>query len=290
MKWIILAGGLGTRLHPITLAISKQLMPIYDKPMIYYPLSVLMLAGIREILIITTPEDQSSFQRLLWDGAQWGVTISYVVQMRPDGLAQAFIIGENFIGDDDVCLILWDNIFYGQGLSHILKNSIHTVENDRKSVIFGYAVTDPSRYWVVEFDAQNTLLSIEEKPQIPKSSFAVTGIYFYTNDVIKVAKQVEPSARWQIEITSVNQYYLQEKKLHVEFLNRGFAWFDTGTHDSMLEASNFIQIIEKRQGFKIGCPEEIAYLNNWISRDDIQSIAQKFLHNDYGKYLLKIIT
>lgn len=289
MKWIILAWGLGTRLHPITLAVSKQLMPIYDKPMIYYPLSILMLAGIRDILVITTPYDQESFQRLLWDGSQWWIMISYEIQPEPNGLAEAFIIGEEFIGQDDVCLILGDNIFYGQWLSHMLKTGIQRVESERKSVVFAYGVTDPERYGVVEFDAHNTVIWIQEKPRVPPSSFAITGLYMYTNEVTQIAQKIQPSARWQKEITSVNEYYLKRGWLHVEVLNRGFAWFDTGTHESMLEATNFIHIVEKRQGLKIGCPEEIAYLNTWISTQMVSEMAQKLHNSDYGKYLLKIL-
>lgn len=289
MKWIILAWGLGTRLHPITLSVSKQLMPIYDKPMIYYPLSVLMLAGIRDILVITTLYDQESFQKLLWDGSQWWIMISYAIQPEPNGLAEAFIIGKDFIGQDDVCLILGDNIFYGQWLSHMLKTGIQRVQDERKSVVFAYEVTDPERYGVVEFDTCNTVIWIIEKPAIPQSSFAVTGLYIYTNDVVQIAQNIQPSARWQKEITSVNEYYLKRGDLHVEILNRGFAWFDTGTHESMLEATNFIHIVEKRQGLKIGCLEEIAYLNAWISSQSVSEIAQKYHNSEYGKYLLKIL-
>lgn len=289
MKWIILAGGSGTRLYPITMGISKQLMPIYDKPMIYYPLSVLMMAGIREILIITTPEDQASFKRLLWDGKQWGITLSYEVQASPDGLAHAFIIWEKFISSDDVCLVLWDNLFYGQWLSTLLKNAVKTVKIEKKSVVFGYEVADPERYGVVEFDENKKALSIEEKPKNPKSNFAVVWLYFYTNDVIQIAKDIKPSERWELEITSINENYLKADKLNVEIMNRWYAWLDTGTHDSMLDASNFIQIIEARQWLKIGCIEEIAYMNNWISKTELESLAKPLLKSNYGKYLLKLL-
>ncbi len=271
------------------MGISKQLMPIYDKPMIYYPLSVLMMAGIRDILIITTPEDQSGFQRLLWDGKKWWIHLSYEVQPSPDWLAQAFIIWEQFIGSDDVCLILGDNLFYWQWLSTLLKNAVHTVKNDRKSVVFGYEVVDPERYGVVEFDANRRALSIEEKPKNPKSNFAVVGLYFYTNDVIQKAKNITPSERWELEITSVNEVYLKADKLNVEIMNRGFAWLDTGTHESMLDAANFISIIEKRQGLKVWCIEEIAYLNQWIDSDMLATIAQPLMKSLYGKYLLNLI-
>lgn len=288
MKGIILAGWSGTRLAPITFWISKQLMPIYDKPMIYYPLSVLMGAGIKEILIITTPEDAPNFQRLLCDGKKWGIQISYEIQERPEWLAQAFIIGEKFIGNDDVCLILWDNLFYGQGLFTLLEWAIHTVSKEKKSVIFWYEVQDPERYGVVAFDDQKNAISIIEKPSSPLSNYAVVGIYFYTNDVIEIAKNIRPSERWELEITSVNQVYLEKKSLQVEIMSRGYAWLDTGTHESMLDASNFIQIIETRQGLKIGCPEEIAFSRWWISQKEIQELAQSLKKSNYGKYLLKI--
>ncbi len=289
MKGIILAGGSGTRLYPITRAISKQLMPIYDKPMVYYPLSTLMLAGIRDILIITTPEDQWAFIRLLWDGSTWGLNLSYEVQAHPDGLAQAFLIGENFIGTDDVCLVLGDNIFYGTGLSTLLLQSKDIVEKQKKSVIFWYEVADPQRYGVVEFDREMSALSIEEKPTQPKSNYAVVGLYFYTNEVIQIAKTVKPSERGELEITSINDSYLQAGKLKVEVMNRGYAWLDTGTHESMLQASNFIEIIEKRQGLKIACPEEIAWANTWISDTELQALAEPLKKSNYGSYLLKLL-
>ncbi|MFA5916782.1 MAG: glucose-1-phosphate thymidylyltransferase RfbA [Candidatus Gracilibacteria bacterium] len=289
MKGIILAGGSGTRLYPITMGISKQLMPIYDKPMIYYPLSVLMMAGIRDILIITTPEDQFGFKRLLGDGKKWGINLTYEVQPSPDGLAQAFIIGESFIGDDDVCLVLGDNLFHGQGLGDLLKNAVTTVKKEKKSVVFGYEVTDPDRYGVVEFDKNKNAVSIEEKPSNPKSNFAVVGLYFYTNDVIQIAKTIKPSNRGELEITTVNEEYLKNDTLKVEIMNRGFAWLDTGTHESMLDAANFIQIIEKRQGLKIGSPEEIAYKNGWINKTDLENLAKPLLKSNYGKYLLNLL-
>lgn len=289
MKGIILAGWSWTRLYPITMGISKQLMPIYDKPMIYYPLSVLMMAGIKDILIITTPEDQPGFKRLLWDGKKWWINLTYEVQPSPDGLAQAFIIGEKFIGSDDVCLVLWDNLFYGQWLSTLLKNAVRTVEQEKKSVVFGYEVADPERYGVVEFDANKKALSIEEKPKNPKSNFAVVGLYFYTNDVIEIAKTITPSERWELEITTVNQTYLNQNSLNVEIMNRWYAWLDTWTHDSMLDASNFIQIIEKRQDLKIGCVEEIAFANTWISKEELENLAKPLLKSNYGKYLLKLL-
>lgn len=289
MKWIILAGGSGTRLYPITMAISKQLMPIYDKPMIYYPLSTLMLAGIREILIITTPEDQAGFVRLLGDGGQWWIHLEYATQPSPDGLAQAFIIGESFIGDDDVCLILGDNLFYGSGMPALLEKSRHTVENESKAVVFGYRVSDPERYGVVEFDREMNALSIEEKPKVPKSNFAVTGLYFYTNDVIQIAKSVQPSERWELEITSVNAEFLIRWELKVEVMNRGFAWLDTGTHESMMDAANFIKIIEERQGIQVGSPDEIAYESGWIDADQVRLLAKPMMKNEYGKYLMNLI-
>jgi len=289
MKWIILAWWSGTRLYPVTQAITKQLMPIYDKPMIYYPLSTLLIAWIKEILIITTPEDNESFKRLLWDGSKWWIKLEYAIQPSPDGLAQAFIIWEEFIWDDDVCLVLWDNLFYGQWLSDLLKNSVEVVKNEGKSVVFGYEVNDPRRYWVVEFDENKNAISIEEKPKNPKSNFAVVWLYFYTNDVIQIAKNVKPSERWELEITSVNEEYLKRWELKVELMNRGYAWLDTWTHKSMLEASNFIEIIEKRQGLKIYCPEEIVWKNWYISDNQLEELAQPLKKNDYWKYLLKLI-
>jgi len=289
MKWIILAWGSGTRLYPITMAISKQLMPIYDKPMIYYPLSTLMLAGIRDILIITTPEDQSGFVRLLGDGSQWGIRLEYAVQPSPDGLAQAFIIGESFIGDDDVCLILGDNLFYGSGLPALLEKSKNIVENERKSVVFGYRVSDPERYGVVDFDGDMNALSIEEKPKSPKSNFAVTWLYFYTNAVIQIAKNVKPSERGELEITSVNAEFLTRGELKVEVMNRGFAWLDTGTHESMMDASNFIKIIEERQWIQVGSPDEVAYESGWISAAELESRAKPMMKNEYGKYLISLM-
>ncbi len=289
MKGIVLAGGSGTRLYPITQTISKQLLPIYDKPMVYYPISVLMLAGIRDILIISTPQDIPRFEELLGDGSRLGVNFQYKVQPSPDGLAQAFILGEEFIGNDDVCLVLGDNIFYGYGLTGILSKSLETVEKERKSVVFGYYVNDPERYGVVEFDTEGTVLSLEEKPQEPKSNYAVVGLYFYTNEVIQVAKNVKPSARGELEITTVNQEFLNRGELNVELMGRGFAWLDTGTHKSMLEASQFIETIEERQGLKIACLEEIAYNKGYITADQVRELAAPMAKNQYGQYLLRLV-
>ena len=288
MKGIILAGGSGTRLYPITKGISKQLMPIYDKPMIYYPLSVLMLAGIQEILIISTPYDLPSFRRLLGDGTQWGVQFSYAEQPSPDGLAQAFIIGKEFIGNDSVCLVLGDNIFYGAGFTGLLKNSVVEAEQNNNATVFGYYVNDPERYGVATFDENNNCTSIEEKPQNPKSNYAVVGLYFYPNSVVQVAQTIKPSARGELEITTVNQYYLTLNQLKVQTLQRGFAWLDTGTHDSLFEASSFIETVEKRQGLKIACIEEIAYLNGWLTKEQLISLAQPMIKNQYGQYLLHL--
>lgn len=288
MKGIILAGGSGTRLYPITKVISKQLLPVYDKPMIYYPLSVLMLAGIQDILIITTPDDLPNFQKLLGDGAEIGLQISYAAQPSPDGLAQAFIIGEDFIGTDDVCLILGDNIFYGYGFSRTLRNAKKNIAAG-KSTVFGYYVNDPERYGVAQFDAAGNVISIEEKPAIPASNYAVVGLYFYTNEVVQIAKNVKPSERGELEITTVNQEYLKRQRLKVELLGRGFAWLDTGTHDSLMEAGQFIETIEKRQGLKVACLEEIAYRMNYIDAEQVRKLAAPLKKNAYGQYLLNLV-
>ncbi|EFR57199.1 MULTISPECIES: glucose-1-phosphate thymidylyltransferase RfbA [Alistipes] len=289
MKGLILAGGSGSRLYPITKGVSKQLLPVYDKPMVYYPLSALLLAGIREILVISTPEDLPGFRRLLGDGSDYGVRIDYAAQPSPDGLAQAFLIGEDFLGGDSACLVLGDNIFYGSGFTGLLREAVRTAEEDGKATVFGYRVDDPGRYGVAEFDDKGNCLSIEEKPAHPKSNYAVVGLYFYPNKVVDVAKSIKPSARGELEITSVNQCFLQSGELKVQTLQRGFAWLDTGTHDSLAEASIFVEVIEKRQGLKIACLEGIAYRNGWITADKLRALAEPMLRNQYGQYLLKLL-
>ena len=289
MKGIVLAGGSGTRLYPITKGVSKQLLPIYDKPMIFYPVSVLMLAGIREILIISTPQDLPGFRRLLGDGSDYGVRFEYAEQPSPDGLAQAFIIGERFIGDDSVCLVLGDNIFYGQSFPRMLKEAVDKAENEQKATVFGYYVNDPERYGVAEFDADGNVLSIEEKPKEPKSNYAVVGLYFYPNKVVGVAKNIKPSARGELEITTVNQWFLKDGELKVQLLGRGFAWLDTGTHDSLSEASTFVEVIEKRQGLKVACLEEIAFKQGWIDEKRLEQVALPMIKNQYGQYLMRLI-
>ena len=289
MKGIVLAGGSGTRLYPITKGVSKQLLPVYDKPMIFYPISVLMLAEIREILIISTPQDLPGFRRLLGDGSEYGVQFEYAEQPSPDGLAQAFIIGESFIGNDNACLVLGDNIFYGQSFSKMLSEAVQNAEKENKATVFGYYVNDPERYGVAEFDKAGNVLSIEEKPAQPKSNYAVVGLYFYPNKVVEVAKNIKPSARGELEITTVNQEFLKDGELKVQLLGRGFAWLDTGTHDSLSEASTFVEVIEKRQGLKIACLEEIAYRKGWINDDKLRELAQPMIKNQYGQYLLKLI-
>ena len=289
MKGIVLAGGSGTRLYPITKGVSKQLLPIYDKPMIFYPVSVLMLAGIREILIISTPQDLPGFRRLLGDGSDYGVRFEYAEQPSPDGLAQAFIIGERFIGDDSVCLVLGDNIFYGQSFTRMLKEAVDKAENEQKATVFGYYVNDPERYGVAEFDADGNVLSIEEKPKEPKSNYAVVGLYFYPNKVVDVAKNIKPSARGELEITTVNQWFLKDGELKVQLLGRGFAWLDTGTHDSLSEASTFVEVIEKRQGLKVACLEEIAFKQGWIDEKRLEQVALPMIKNQYGQSLMRLI-
>jgi len=289
MKGIVLAGGSGTRLYPITKGVSKQLLPIYDKPMVYYPISALMLAGIRDILIISTPQDLPGFERLLGDGSDYGVNFQYAEQPSPDGLAQAFIIGEQFIGDDSVCLVLGDNIFYGQGFPNMLRSAVNDAENNNKATVFGYYVNDPERYGVADFDKDGKVLSIEEKPANPKSNYAVVGLYFYPNSVVEIAKNIKPSARGKLEITTVNQEYLKNEDLKVQIFGRGFAWLDTGTHDSLSEASVFVEVLEKRQGLKISCLEEIAWRNGWISDEQLLEIAEPMHKNSYGQYLQNLV-
>lgn len=289
MKGLVLAGGSGSRLYPITKGVSKQLLPIYDKPMVYYPLSALLLAGIRDIMVISTPDDLPGFRRLLGDGSDYGVRITYAEQPSPDGLAQAFLIGADFIGDDSVCLVLGDNIFHGSGFTGLLREAVRTAEEDGKATVFGYRVDDPQRYGVAEFDGEGNCLSIEEKPAHPKSNYAVVGLYFYPNKVVDVAKGIKPSARGELEITSVNQSFLQSGELKVQTLQRGFAWLDTGTHDSLAEASIFVEVIEKRQGLKIACLEGIAYRNGWITSEKLRALAEPMLKNQYGQYLLKLL-
>ena len=289
MKGMVLAGGSGSRLYPITKGVSKQLLPIYDKPMIFYPVSVLMLAGIREILIISTPQDLPGFRRLLGDGSDYGVRFEYAEQPSPDGLAQAFIIGERFIGDDSVCLVLGDNIFYGQSFTRMLKEAVDKAENEQKATVFGYYVNDPERYGVAEFDADGNVLSIEEKPKEPKSNYAVVGLYFYPNKVVDVAKNIKPSARGELEITTVNQWFLKDGELKVQLLGRGFAWLDTGTHDSLSETSTFVEVIEMRQGLKVACLEEIAFKQGWIDEKRLEQVALPMIKNQYGQYLMRLI-
>lgn len=289
MKGIVLAGGSGTRLYPITKGVSKQLLPIYDKPMVYYPISVLMLAGVRDILVISTPQDLPGFKRLLGDGSDYGVNFSYEEQPSPDGLAQAFIIGEKFIGNDSVCLVLGDNIFYGSHFTNLLKESVSNAEENSKATVFGYWVNDPERYGVASFDKEGNVISIEEKPKEPKSNYAVVGLYFYPNKVVDIAKTIKPSARGELEITTVNQKFLEEGNLKLQTLGRGFAWLDTGTHDSLAEASTFVEVIEKRQGLKIACLEDIAYQQGWIDEEKMRKLAQPMIKNQYGQYLLKVI-
>jgi glucose-1-phosphate thymidylyltransferase len=288
MKGIILAGGSGTRLYPITKGVSKQLLPVYDKPMVYYPLSTLMLAGIKDILLISTPEDIGMYERLLGSGQEWGINISYKIQPSPDGLAQAFILGEEFIGEDDVCIVLGDNIFYGYGFSGMLRESAEIVNKEKKAIIFGYVVSDPERYGVAEMDKEGNVLSLEEKPAVPKSNYAVVGLYFYPNSVIEIAKNIKPSPRGELEITTVNQEYMIQKQLKLSTMGRGFAWLDTGTHTSLIQASNFIETIETRQGLKVACPEEIAFRNQWITKDQLLVLAQPMAKNQYGQYLLRL--
>ena len=290
MKGIVLAGGSGTRLYPLTIGVSKQLLPIYDKPMIFYPISVLMLAGIRDVLLISTPDDIAGYKRLLKDGSQLGINITYAEQPSPDGLAQAFIIGEEFIGNDDVCLVLGDNIFYGQGFSPKLKSAVNQAKSGMGATVFGYEVKDPQRFGVVDFDEHNKALSIEEKPEKPKSNYAVTGLYFYDNSVVDIAKKVKPSHRGELEITCVNNTYLQQGNLNVEVLGRGFAWLDTGTHESLLEAAQFVETIEKRQGYKVACLEEIAYSNGWLSKEQVLKAGNLMSKNSYGQYLIELVS